>query len=65
MTPERAERARRSLVRQNVFARRIGLKLVTSFTLAVLLSLAVQAIYQLALFLVSSGALRPRSLAEP
>lgn len=65
MGPERNGRARRHLVRQNAFARRIGLRLLTTVVLVVLASLALQTVYAAALYLVESGTLRPRSLREP
>ena len=60
MAPAQAERARRGLVRQNAFARRIGLRLVFAFVLVVFVSLTIQAVYATAVYLVESGVLRRR-----
>lgn len=64
MAPERADRARRGLVRQNALARRIGLPLITVVVTVLLVSLAIQAVYSGALYLVDSGVLRRRAPAE-
>ena len=61
---ERAERARESLVRQNAFARRIGLRLLTFVVTLFLASLALQIAYTAALYLVDSGVLRSRRVEE-
>jgi hypothetical protein len=62
MSPERAGRARHSLVRQNAFARRIGLRMLTGVVLLVLVSVAIQFVFSVALYLVDSGVLQPRRL---
>ena len=62
--PERAERARLSLVRQNAFGRRIGLRLLTFVVTLFLISLAIQVTYTTALALVDSGVLRSRRSTE-
>jgi len=64
MSPERAERARRSLVRQNALARRIGLPLITFLLTLLVASLAIQAVYSAAIYLVESGVLRSRRPPE-
>ena len=63
LPPEKAHRARLKLVRQNAFARRIGLRLLTFVAMLFLVSLAIQAVYSAAIYLVDSGVLRPPSLA--
>ncbi|RYG25923.1 hypothetical protein EON82_05330 [bacterium] len=63
MSPEKASRARLNLVRQNAFARRIGLRLLTFVVTLFLISLAIQFVYSSAIYLVESGVLRPTSLA--
>lgn len=60
MSPIRAERARLHLVRQNAFARKIGLRLIHAVVLLLLVSLAIQFVFSAALYLVDSGVLRPR-----
>lgn len=64
MGPERAARARRSLVRQNALARRIGLRLLTFVVTLFLVSLAVQVVYTTALYLVQTGVLASRREPE-
>lgn len=64
MSSERAERARLNLVRQNVFARRIGLRLITFVVALFLISLAIQVVSATAVYLVQSGILRPREPKE-
>ena len=64
MSPARALRARQSLARQNAFARRIGLKLLTFVITLFFISLAIQIVFTSAVYLVESGVLRPRRLAQ-
>ena len=62
LSPAKAERARISLVRQNAFARRIGLRLLTAVVTLFLVSVAIQFVFSAALYLVDSGVLQPRRL---
>lgn len=64
MSVPRAERARLGLVRQNALARRIGLPMIRLLTYLFLVSLILQAVYSLALWLVESGILQPERLQK-
>lgn len=64
MSPAKAERARRGLARQNALARRIGLRLITFLTTLVLISLAIEATYSTAVYLVESGVLKSRRTSD-
>lgn len=65
MRPDRRERARIGLVRQNRFARRIGLPLLTWTILLVLVSLALQLTFYAAQTMIQSGVLRSRREPPP
>lgn len=65
MAPERRERAYRGLVKQNAFARRIGLPMLRVMFQAILVSIAISCAYHLSVALIQDGYLaRPESPSD-